>query len=232
MAAGRNNSDQAVIELFLDMLAAERGGASNTLSAYRRDLEDLSAALGAGARNIAKASTDDLRSYIGALEKRGFAASSVSRKLSAIRQLYRFLLAERRRSDDPSAIIEGPRRGRPLPKVLSIAEVDRLLEKARAGNTRPELPALERLRAARLVCLIEVLYATGLRVSELVALPVSAAERHARMLTVRGKGGKERLVPLNELAKAAMRDYLAMLSERAPGRKRNGCSRRSENPAI
>ncbi len=212
MAAKGNNSDQALIELFLDMLAAERGGASNTLSAYRRDLEDLSAAL-SGARSIAKASTDDLRRYIASLEKRGFAASSVSRKLSAIRQLYRFLLAERRRSDDPSAIIEGPKRGRPLPKVLSIAEVDRLLEEARTGIARPELPALERLRAARLVCLIEVLYATGLRVSELVALPVSAAERHARMLTVRGKGGKERLVPLNQSAKAAMRDYLAMLSE-------------------
>jgi integrase/recombinase XerD len=212
MAAKGNNSDQALIELFLDMLAAERGGASNTLSAYRRDLEDLSAAL-RGARSIANASTDDLRRYIASLEKRGFAASSVSRKLSAIRQLYRFLLAERRRSDDPSAIIEGPKRGRPLPKVLSIAEVDRLLEEARTGIARPELPALERLRAARLVCLIEVLYATGLRVSELVALPVSAAERHARMLTVRGKGGKERLVPLNQSAKAAMRDYLAMLSE-------------------
>ncbi len=213
MAARGNNSDQALIELFLDMLAAERGGASNTLVAYRRDLEDLSAALSGGASSIGKASTDDLRSYIGALEKRGFAASSVSRKLSAIRQLYRFLLAERRRSDDPSAIIEGPRRGRPLPKVLSISEVDRLLGKARASIERPHLPALERLRATRLVCLIEVLYATGLRVSELVALPASAAERHARMLTVRGKGGKERLVPLNESAKAAMRDYLAMLSE-------------------
>jgi integrase/recombinase XerD len=137
----------------------------------------------------------------------------VARKLSAIRQLFRFLLAERRRRDDPSAVIEGPQRARPLPKVLSIVEVDRLLAHACAGMQRPGLPALERLRAARLVCLIEVLYATGLRVSELVALPVAAAERHARMLTVRGKGGKERLVPLNDAAKAAMRDYLALLSE-------------------
>jgi integrase/recombinase XerD len=213
MAAKRNNSDQALIELFLDMLAAERGGSRNTLAAYRRDLADLALHLAAKGCTIAKASTEDLRGHIGSLEMRGFAASSLARKLSAIRQLYRFLLAEGRRSDDPSAVIEGPKRGRPLPKVLSISQVDRLLAHARACMQRPEQPALERLRAARLLCLIEVLYATGLRVSELVALPVSAAERQARLLTVRGKGGKERLVPLNDAAKAAMQDYLGMLSE-------------------
>ena len=141
--------------------------------------------------------------------------SSVARRLSAIRQLYRFLYAEGHRGDDPSAVIEGPKRGRALPKVLSIAEVDRLLAQARAGIDPADRPAPERLRAARLACLIEVLYATGLRVSELVALPVSAAERNARMLTVRGKGNKERLVPLNEAAKTAMREYLALLSERS-----------------
>jgi integrase/recombinase XerD len=211
--AAKGNFDQALIELFLDMLVAERGGSRNTLAAYRRDLADLAAALGSKGSTIAKASTEHLRGYIGSLDKRGFAASSVARRLSAMRQLYRFLVAERRRSDDPTAVIEGPKRARPLPKVLSISEVDRLLAHARAGIERPELPASERLRAARLVCLIEVLYATGLRVSELVALPISAAERHARMLTVRGKGGRERLVPLNEAAKAAMRDYLALLSE-------------------
>ena len=219
MAAKGHDSDQALIELFLDMLAAERGGAGNTLAAYRARSRRPCGRARARARTIAKASTDDLRRHIGSLESRGFAAASVARKLSAIRQLYRFLYAERRRRDDPSAVIEGPKRGRPLPKVLSIAEVDRLLAQARAGMGRPDLPALERLRAARLVCLIEVLYATGLRVSELVALPASAAERHARMLTVRGKGGKERLVPLNEPAKEAMRDYLAMLAETARGPK-------------
>jgi integrase/recombinase XerD len=212
MADKGNNSDQALIELFLDMLAAERGGAQNTLAAYRRDLADLAAELTAKGCTIAKASTEDLRRYIGSLDRRGFAASSLARKLSAIRQLYRFLLAERRRRDDPSAVIEGPRRARPLPKMLSIAQVDRLLAHARAGMQRSDLPPLERLRAARLVCLLEVLYATGLRVSELVALPSSATERHARMLIVRGKGGKERLVPLNDAAKAAMRDYLGMLA--------------------
>ena len=143
----------------------------------------------------------------------------MARRLSAIRQLYRFLYAEGRRADDPSAVIEGPKRGRALPKVLSIAEVDRLLAQARVGIDQADRSLPERLRAARLACLIEVLYATGLRVSELVALPVSAAERNARMLTVRGKGNKERLVPLNEAAKTAMRDYLALLSEAGRGQK-------------
>ena len=131
----------------------------------------------------------------------------MARRLSAIRQLYRFLYAEGRRGDDPSAVIEGPKRGRTLPKVLSIAEVDRLLAQARGDMNREHQSPLGRLRAARLTCLIEVLYATGLRVSELVTLPVSAAERDAQFLIVRGKGNKERLVPLNEPAKNAMREY-------------------------
>ena len=212
MAPKAKNSDQAWIELFLDMIAAERGGAKNTLAAYARDLADFSAELSKARGTIAGASTDDLRGYLGSLARRRFAASSVARRLSAIRQLYRFLYAEGHRADDPSAVIEGPKRNRALPKVLSIAEVDRLLAQARADIGQAEEPAPKRLRAARLACLIEVLYATGLRVSELIALPISAAERNARMLTVRGKGNKERLVPLNEAAKKAMREYLALLS--------------------
>jgi integrase/recombinase XerD len=212
MAPKAKNSDQAWIELFLDMIAAERGGAKNTLAAYARDLADFSAELGQAGRTIAGASTDDLRGYLGSLARRRFAASSVARRLSAIRQLYRFLYAEGHRADDPSAVIEGPKRNRALPKVLSIAEVDRLLAQARADMGQADQGAPKRLRAARLACLIEVLYATGLRVSELIALPISAAERNARMLTVRGKGNKERLVPLNEAAKKAMSEYLALLS--------------------
>lgn len=212
MAPKAKNSDQAWIELFLDMIAAERGGAKNTLAAYARDLADFSAELSKAGGTIAGASTDDLRGYLGSLARRRFAASSVARRLSAIRQLYRFLYAEGHRADDPSVVIEGPKRNRALPKVLSIAEVDRLLAQARADIGQAEEPAPKRLRAARLACLIEVLYATGLRVSELIALPISAAERNARMLTVRGKGNKERLVPLNEAAKKAMREYLALLS--------------------
>jgi integrase/recombinase XerD len=208
-----------LIELFLDMLSAERGASPNTLAAYARDLADLTRQLAAVRRSIADARTDDLRGYLGTLAELGFAASSVARRLSAVRQLYRFLHAEGHRSDDPSAILEGPRRGRTLPKVLSIADVERLLAAARAGVTRAGESGLDRLRAARLVCLLEVLYATGLRVSELVALPATAADRNARMLSVRGKGGKERLVPLNQAAKTAMREYLALLSDATRERK-------------
>lgn len=211
MAPKAKNSDQAWIELFLDMIAAERGGAKNTLAAYARDLADFSTELGKAGRTIAGASTDDLRAYLKSLAGRRFAASSVARRLSAIRRLYRFLYAEGHRADDPSAVIEGPKRNRALPKVLSVAEVERLLAQARAGVEEANQPAPKRLRAARLACLLELLYATGLRVSELIALPISAAERNARMLSVRGKGNKERLVPLNEAAKKAMREYLALL---------------------
>src|SRR6266498_97355 len=205
MAPKAKNSDQAWIELFLDMIAAERGGAKNTLAAFSTEL-------GKAGRTIAGASTDDLRGYLGSLARRRFPPSSVARRLSALRQLYRFLYAEGHRADDPSAVIEGPKRNRALPKVLSIAEVDRLLAQARADMGQADQGAPKQLRAARLACLIEVLYATGLRVSELIALPISAAERNARMLTVRGKGNKERLVPLNEAAKKAMAEYLALLS--------------------
>jgi integrase/recombinase XerD len=210
VARPTRQSDASQIELYLDMLAAERGAGQNTLSAYARDLADFSAHLAQRQHTIADAGTDDIRSYLGTLSKRGFAATSAARRLSAIRQLYRFLYAEGRRADNPAAIIEGPKRGRALPKVLSIEEVNRLLASARAGTTVE--PAAERLRAARLNCLIELLYATGLRVSELVALPASAAERNARMLVVRGKGGKERLVPLNDAAKTAMAEYRALLA--------------------
>jgi len=217
VARQAKNSDAGLIELFLDMLSAERGASRNTLAAYARDLTDFSEHVRAAQRSVADARTEDIRAFLGTLAKRGFTGASVARRLSAVRQLYRFLYAEGRRKDDPSAIIEGPRRGRTIPKVLSIADVDRLLAQARTGIAESE--QLERLRAARLACLLEVLYATGLRVSELVALPVSAAERNARMLTVRGKGGKERLVPLNEAAKAAMGEYLTLLSDAGRGQK-------------
>ena len=198
------------IDLFLDMLAAERGAALNTLAAYRRDLVDLAAALKPAGRSIATATSDDIRLYLASLAQRGFSAASVARRLSAVRQLYRFLYAEGHRRDDPAAAIEGPKRSRPLPKVLTISDVDRLLAAARDGVGDPTRPLAERLRRARLTCLLELLYATGLRVSELVGLPASAARQDARMLMVRGKGSKERLVPLNAAAKAAMGVYLAL----------------------
>ena len=216
MGRHKPTSDQSLIELFLDMVAAERGGGANTLAAYGRDLQDFATYLAAKRRAVATAATDDVRGYLATLGKRGFAATSVARRLSAIRQLYRFLSAEGHRRDDPAAILEGPKRGRTVPRILSIAQVDALLAAARRAGEAAGLSALERLRAARMTCLIEVLYATGLRVSELVSLPASAAEREARMLVVRGKGDKERLVPLNENAKQAMRDYLALRAAASP----------------
>src|SRR5215207_11605520 len=120
-------SDERLIDLYLDMLAAERGASANTLEAYRRDLADFSSHLGEHGRAIGNAGNDDIRSYLGRLSERGFSAASVARRLSAIRQLYRFLYAEGNRKDDPAAAIEGPKRGRALPKVLSISHVDQLL---------------------------------------------------------------------------------------------------------
>jgi len=196
--------------LFLDMLAAERGAEGNTLSAYSRDLADFAAYLTSTRRSLATATTEDLRAYLGELAQRGLRASTVARRLSAIRQLYRFLYVEGRRKDDPAAVLEGPKRTRPLPKTLTVGEVDRLLRAA--GQSDPAAPLPVRLRAARLACLLELIYATGLRVSELVALP-AAARRDARVIVVRGKGGKERLVPLNDAAKRAMAAYLALMKE-------------------
>ncbi len=202
-----------MIDLFLDMLAAERGASRNTLEAYGRDLADLAAHLQAGGGSTAKATTEDLRSYLASLAERGFKATTLARHLSALRQLYRFLYAEGKLKHDPAAVLEGPKRGRALPKVLSIAEVDALLDAARRAGENEALAPAACLRAARLNCLIEVVYATGLRVSELVALPASAARRDQRMLVVRGKGGKERLVPLNQAAKRSMDAYLKLLDE-------------------
>ncbi len=207
--AKRPSPDSRLTGLFLDMLAAEQGAGPNTLDAYRRDLEDLSAFLGRSGRSFADADTQALRDYLSDLDARGFKSSSVARRLSALRHLFRFLLNERVRSEDPAAILSGPKRGRGLPKVLSISDVDRMLRKAKEMSEMGDISPSQRLRHLRLYCLLEVLYATGLRVSELVSLPRSAAKRDARMIVVRGKGDKERLVPLNEAARQAMADYLA-----------------------
>ena len=204
-------SDPKLTNLFLDMLAAEQGAGDNTLDAYRRDLTDFSEFLSRSGQSFAGAETEVLRNYLADLDVRGFKSSSVARRLSAMRHLFRFLLNERIRKDDPAAILTGPKRGRGLPKVLSISDVDRMLTKAKDLTLAAEVSPLQRLRAMRLYCLLEVLYATGLRVSELVALPLSASRRDARMIVVRGKGDKERLVPLNEASRQAMADFLAAI---------------------
>ena len=217
-------SDAKLINLFLEMLAAEQGAGDNTLDAYRRDLTDLSGFLAPTGQGFAGVETQALRDYLGDLDARGFKSSSVARRLSAMRHLFRFLLNERIRSDDPAAILSGPKRGRGLPKVLSISDVDRLLARAKALAGAPDASALQRLRAMRLYCLLEVLYATGLRVSELVSLPRSAARREARMFVVRGKGNKERLVPLNDASRQAMADYLAAMQSLKPEKVKNAAN--------
>jgi len=216
-------ADAKLITLFLDMLAAEQGAGDNTLQAYRRDLTDFSEFLGRIGQTFVSADTENLRNYLADLDTRGFKSSSVARRLSAIRHLHRFLLNERIRPDDPAAILSGPKRGRGLPKVLSIADVDRMLTKARELAQAADAP-LQQLRALRLYCLLEVLYATGLRVSELVSLPLAAARRDARMIVVRGKGDKERLVPLNDASRQAMTEYLSAMQAAAATKKKSAAT--------
>ncbi|MEZ0169196.1 site-specific tyrosine recombinase XerD [Microvirga sp. TS319] len=204
-----NGARQA--SLFLDMLAAERGASKNTLEAYRRDLDDYLAYLREAGAQPDTASAATIRGFMASLEERGLKASSAARRLSAVRQFHKFLYVEGHALADPTAAVSAPKRGRALPKVLSVDQVDRLLQAAHEGVARPEASPAERLRAARMACLLELLYATGLRVSELVSLPRSAAKTRDRFLVVRGKGAKERLVPLTDVARDAARAYLALL---------------------
>lgn len=194
----------AAIDLFLDMQASERAAAPNTLDAYRRDLTDYVEFLASIGLTPADADAAAVRNWLADLHERGLKASTAARRLSAVRQLHKFLYNEGERANDPTIAIDGPKQGRSLPKILSISEVDRLLAKARDGVDDPALPHEARLRAARLSCLLELLYATGLRVSELVSLPASAARVRERFLVVMGKGRKERLTPLTDAARAAM----------------------------
>ncbi|MBL8587932.1 MAG: site-specific tyrosine recombinase XerD [Methylobacteriaceae bacterium] len=203
-------------DAFLETLAAERGAAANTLEAYRRDLDDYGAFLLAQGRDATSATTQDVRDFLSELARRGLAATSAARRLSAVRQFHKFLYAEQRRGDDPTVIVESPRRGKAAPKTLSTAEVDRLLAVAAEGLDDPARPAEERLRAARMLALVELLYGAGLRVSELVALPRAAARTRGEMLTVRGKGGRERLVPLSDAARGAIGRYRALLEAARP----------------
>ena len=194
--------DPFLIEAFLEMMAAERGAALNTLEAYRRDLSDF-ADFAARRGGLKGADTEAIRAYLARLDDAGFAPRTAARRLSALKQFFRFMYADGMRADDPAASLEGPRRGRTLPKVLTVSEVDQLMQAAQARMAVGESP-----RSVRLVALLEVIYATGLRVSELVKLPVSSARGDARVLLVKGKGGRERMVPLSPPAKAAMTEYL------------------------
>jgi integrase/recombinase XerD len=208
-------SDTQAIEAFLEMIAAERGAARNTLEAYARDLAAYSAFVRAQGRTVLTATSQDIRAYLQVLQNDGFKASSAARRLSAIRQLHRFLFGEGQRRDDPSATTSSPKRGRPLPKVLTVAEVDCLLTCVAEAAVDPHAAAHQKLLALRMTALLELLYATGLRVSELITLPFSAVQPGTQMMIIKGKGGKERLVPLTEKARLAVAAWRAgLLSSR------------------
>ena len=194
------------LEAFLEMLAAERGAADNTLQAYRRDLEDFLVFLEDRGKPLAVAEPAEIGAYLRRLSEAGLAPASRARRLSAIRQLCKFLVGEGVMAEDPALGFAGPKQGRPLPKTLSVAEVDRLIEAARRRTETTK--GRDRVRALRLHALLETLYATGLRVSELVSLPRSVLAGDGRVLNVKGKGGRERIVPLTRAALGALDRYL------------------------
>lgn len=186
-----------LIENFLDMMSSERGASTNTLAAYRRDLLDFGACLSRARSTFRSAQSADVKRYVASLS--GMATATQARRLSALRQFFTFLFSEGIRKDDPTSTIEAPRRERPLPKVLSRSDIEALI--AAAGEEGDA-------EALRLTCVLEMLYASGLRVSELVSLPLTAARSRDGFLLVMGKGQKERLAPLNKSARAAIKNYL------------------------
>ena len=190
------------IDSFLEMLQAERGVTLNTVKAYHADLTHLTAFLGRRKQGARNADANALRAYLKSLDHLGMTPRTVARRLSVIRQFFRFLLAEQHRSDDPSSALDSPKLGRPLPKVLLRPEADRLIAAAREKGAD----------GGRMATLLEILYGTGLRVSELVTLPLAAVERDPNVLVVRGKGNKERLVPLSDPARAAIAQWLKVRS--------------------
>ena len=187
-------------EAFLEMMAVERAAARNTLSAYGRDLADASGFLAGVGRDLSDAAAEDVEAYFADLGVRGLSAATAARRRAAVRQFYRFVLGEGWRGDDPSRRVEAPKKGRSLPKVLSREEMDRLIAAAGARDGASH--------ALRLACMVELAYASGLRISELTGLTLAALARDPAYLIVKGKGGKERLAPLNEAARAAVKAYL------------------------
>ena len=206
-----------LIEAFLDMMSAERGASRNTISAYRRDLLDFSVK-----NDLKRCGREEVKRYLASLASSGLSASSQARKLSSLRQFFGFLYAEGMRKDDPTSAIDAPKRTRPLPKVLSRDDVEALIEAARAKDGAEGL---------RLVCIIEMLYAAGLRVSELVELPLAAVRGKNGFLLVRGKGNKERLAPLGPSARGAVDAYLAVRDAFLPEATRGRAAERHLFPS-
>lgn len=203
------------LELFLEAQSAELGASENTLISYRRDLENFAAWADDTKVSVTDATRPDIESYLIHCEAQGLAKSTRARRLSAIKQLYRFAFEEGWRDSNPAIQIKGPGRDKRLPKTLDEAEVDRLLEAARASGRTPS----DRLRNT---CLLELLYATGMRVTELVSLPVSAARGDPNMLLIMGKGSKERMVPLSPPARAALADWLKSRDEAEEAAREKG----------
>ena len=201
--------DAELIEAFLDMMSAERGASINTMAAYRRDLLDFAGHRAGRGGNVKTAARDDIKAYLAMLTKSGAAGSTQARRLSALRQFFAFLYGDGIRKDDPTDAIDAPRRQRPLPKVLSRADMEALIAAARAQADKSA-------EGLRLLCMVEMLYASGLRVSELVTLPIAAARNRDGFLLVKGKGQKERLVPLNKPARAAITQWLTVREEFLP----------------
>lgn len=196
-------ADLRLISAFLDAQAAEQGAAENTQAAYARDLRIFAEWQAGRGSTVSDASRADIEAFLIDCDNQGLATATRARRLSSIKQLYRFAFEEGRRSDNPAIQITGPGRQRRLPKTLSVEEVDRLLAAARAsGRTGAD--------RARNICLMELLYATGMRVTELVGLPVAATRGDPRMLLILGKGGKERIVPLSPPARGALTDWLTI----------------------
>lgn len=201
-------SDNAsLIENFLDMMSAERGASRNTLEAYRTDLLDFAGHAAAKKRDLKAAKREDVKSYLAA-NSATLAASTQARRLSSLRQFFAFLYSEQIRKDDPTNAIEAPKRQRPLPKVLTRADMEKLSDAAREAAEALDDDGNSDPAALRLHAIVELLYASGLRISELVTLPLSAAKTKSGFLYVKGKGGKERLAPLNGAAKTAIAVYL------------------------
>lgn len=195
-------------EAFLEMMAVERAASRHTLKAYAGDLEDARAWLAAQGTGLDRAGAEEVEAYFEGLAARGLSAATAARRRSALRQFYRFAVAERWRTDDPSRRVEAPKKGRPLPKVLSREETEALIAAAAAKDGAQGL---------RLAAMVELLYASGLRVSELLGLPLAAIARDPAFLIVPGKGGKERLAPLNDAARGAVKRYLEVRAAFLPG---------------
>ena len=209
-SSGTPRASVYLIENFLEMLSVERGAARNTLDAYRRDLADYEAFLSNRGCGFERAETDDVRNYLGSLSDQGLAASTANRRLSAVKQLHKFLYADGFCGSNPTLTVEAPKQGRPLPKVLSEADVTALLQQAERDVASAS--GKRQARAVRMLCLLELLYATGLRVSELVSLTRRAVQSGEPILTVKGKGGRERMVPLSSSALEAVDLHLSHLT--------------------